>query len=142
MNNAAATGEGLMAAGAVFAPFEEYPLGVWQETLDVNLTGTFLVAREAGRAMKAGGGGSLVNVSSIYGVVGPDHRIYEDERFKSFPKLFGQQSRRHRPDPVAGYVVGEGQPPRELRLARRRVQWPGSEIRRGIQPPNTRRSYG
>jgi NAD(P)-dependent dehydrogenase (short-subunit alcohol dehydrogenase family) len=85
VSNAAATGEGLLAAGEAFAPFEDYPLAVWQKTLDVNLTGTFLVAREAGRAMKAGGGGSLVNVASIYGVVGPDHRIYEGQPFKSFP---------------------------------------------------------
>src|SRR5215475_3014018 len=82
--NAAATGEFLMKEGDAFAAFEEYPLAVWQRTIDVNLTGTFLVAREAGRAMKAGGGGSLVTVSSIYGLVGPDHRIYEDQPFKSF----------------------------------------------------------
>lgn len=49
-----------------------------------NLTGVFLVAREGGRAMLASGGGSLVNVSSIYGVVGPDHRIYEGMPFASF----------------------------------------------------------
>jgi NAD(P)-dependent dehydrogenase (short-subunit alcohol dehydrogenase family) len=85
VNNAAATGEGLMAAGDAFAPFEDYPLAVWQSTLDVNLTGTFLVAREAGRILKQGGGGSLVNVSSIYGLVGPDHRIYEGQPFRSFP---------------------------------------------------------
>jgi NAD(P)-dependent dehydrogenase (short-subunit alcohol dehydrogenase family) len=84
VTNAAATGEFLMKEGDAFAAFEEYPLAVWQRTIDVNLTGTFLVARESGRAMKAGGGGSLVTVSSIYGVVGPDHRIYENQPFKSF----------------------------------------------------------
>jgi NAD(P)-dependent dehydrogenase (short-subunit alcohol dehydrogenase family) len=26
----------------------------------------------------------MVNVSSIYGLVGPDHRIYEEQAFKSF----------------------------------------------------------
>jgi NAD(P)-dependent dehydrogenase (short-subunit alcohol dehydrogenase family) len=82
--NSAATGEFLMKEGNAFAPFEDYPLAVWQRTIDVNLTGTFLLAREAGRAMKAGGGGSLVTVSSIYGVVGPDHRIYDGQPFKSF----------------------------------------------------------
>lgn len=83
--NAAATGEFLAKQGDAFADFEDYPLAVWQRTIDVNLTGTFLLAREAGRAMKQGGGGSLVTVSSVYGVVGPDHRIYEGQPFKSFP---------------------------------------------------------
>lgn len=86
VNNAAATGEGLLAEGEAFAPLEEYPLALWQKTIDVNLTGTFLVARECGRHMKSHGkGGSIINVSSIYGIVGPDHRIYEGQSFKSFP---------------------------------------------------------
>lgn len=84
VSNAAATGEFLMKDGDAFAEFENYPLAAWRKTLDVNLTGTFLVAREAGRAMKESGGGSLVTVSSIYGIVGPDHRIYEGQPFKSF----------------------------------------------------------
>lgn len=85
MNNAAATGEHLMRRGQVFSDFEEYPLSVWDEVMRVNLTGVFLVAREGGKAMLKSGGGSLVNVSSTYGVVGPDHRIYEGMAFKSFP---------------------------------------------------------
>jgi NAD(P)-dependent dehydrogenase (short-subunit alcohol dehydrogenase family) len=86
VNNAAVTGDVLTKMGAAFAPFEEYPLDLWQKTLDINLTGTFLVAREAGKRMKAAGkGGVLVNVSSIYGVHGPDHRIYDGQPFSSFP---------------------------------------------------------
>lgn len=85
INNAALTGESLLAQRDVFAPFEEYPLSAFRAVLDVNLTGTFLVAREAGRVMKKAGSGSLINVSSIYGIVGPDHRIYEGQSFKSMP---------------------------------------------------------
>jgi NAD(P)-dependent dehydrogenase (short-subunit alcohol dehydrogenase family) len=85
MNNAAATGEHLMRQGAVFSPFEDYPLAVWEAVLRVNLTGVFLVAREGGKALLKSGGGSMVNVSSTYGVVGPDHRIYEGMKFASFP---------------------------------------------------------
>ncbi|MCT4655435.1 MAG: SDR family oxidoreductase [Cohaesibacter sp.] len=85
VNNAAITGDVLKNMGEAFAPFEDYPLELWQKTLDINLTGSFLVAREAGRRMKeAKLGGSFVNVSSIYGVMGPDHRIYEDQDFASF----------------------------------------------------------
>jgi len=86
VSNAAATSEGLKEAGDAFSPFETYPLTAWQKSIDVNLTGTFLVVREAGRRMlEQGYGGTIVTVSSIYGLVGPDHRIYEDQSFKSFP---------------------------------------------------------
>mgnify|MGYP000341884141 FL=1 len=86
VNNAAATGEGLMKEGEVFADFEDYPLSVWKKTIDVNLTGSFLVAREAGKIMKStSSNGVLINISSIYGVVAPDHRIYEGQPFRSFP---------------------------------------------------------
>jgi NAD(P)-dependent dehydrogenase (short-subunit alcohol dehydrogenase family) len=85
LNNAAATGEHLIKLGDVFASFENYPLAVWQKVLQTNLTGVFLVAREGGKAMLQSGGGSLINVSSIYAVAAPDHRIYEGMPFSSFP---------------------------------------------------------
>lgn len=85
INNAAGTGEFFAGHGDIFAPFEEYPLAAWDIVLKVNLTGVFLVARESGKVMKATGGGSIINVSSIYGVVGPDHSIYEGMPFRSFP---------------------------------------------------------
>lgn len=83
--NAAITSEGLAAVGNPFHAFEEYPLALWQKAIDINLTGAFLFAREAGKVLKAGGGGSLINVASLYGVVGPDHRIYDGQSFQSFP---------------------------------------------------------
>ena len=84
VGNAAITSEALMADDDAFPSFDTYPLDAWRRTLDVNLTGSFLVAREAGRAMKESGGGSLVLTSSIYGVAAPDHRIYEGQPFRSF----------------------------------------------------------
>ncbi|GEA06017.1 2-deoxy-D-gluconate 3-dehydrogenase [Alteromonas sp. KUL42] len=84
LNNAAATGEHLMREGDVFADFESYPLEVWEKVLNTNLTGMFLVAREGGKAMLLNGGGSMINVSSIYGVVAPDHRLYDGMPFRSF----------------------------------------------------------
>ena len=85
LNNAAATGEHLMRQGAVFTSFEDSTLAVWESAIRVNLTGVYLVAREGGKAMLKSGGGSMVNVSSTYGVVGPDHRIYEGMKFNSLP---------------------------------------------------------
>jgi len=85
LNNAAATGEHLMKTGDVFSDFEDYPLAVWEQVLRTNLTGVFLVAREGGKAMLRHGGGSMINVSSVYAVVAPDHRIYGGMPFSSFP---------------------------------------------------------
>ena len=41
----------------------------WRTVLDVNLTGTFIVARAGARRMAAGGGGAIVNLTSINGLV-------------------------------------------------------------------------
>jgi len=90
--NSAITSEALAAIGDPFHPFEEYPLALWQKAIDVNLTGAFLFAREAGKVLKEGGGGSLINVASIYGIVGPDHRIYDGQPFRSFPAYSASKS--------------------------------------------------
>jgi 2-deoxy-D-gluconate 3-dehydrogenase len=57
--------------------FEDFPLSAWQQAIDVNLTGMFLCCQAAVRPMLAQGNGTIVNVSSIYGLVGPDQRIYQ-----------------------------------------------------------------
>ncbi len=46
------------------APVEDYPLEGWQKVIDVNLTGVFLFAQAAGRAMIEQGGGKIVNIAS------------------------------------------------------------------------------
>lgn len=61
-----------------FTPFESYRLEVWREIMSVNIDGMFLMAQAAGREMLAAGrGGRVVQTASIYGLVGPDARIYE-----------------------------------------------------------------
>lgn len=59
--------------------FEEYPLELWQRSMDVNLTGAFLCAQAAGKVMVRQGGGAIVNVCSTYGLVGPDQRLYHTD---------------------------------------------------------------
>lgn len=59
-------------------PFERYPLALWDRALAVNLTGMFLCAREVAPTMRAQGSGAVINVSSTYGLVGPDQRLYDD----------------------------------------------------------------
>jgi NAD(P)-dependent dehydrogenase (short-subunit alcohol dehydrogenase family) len=52
------------------APTEEYPLKGWKKVIDVNVTGTFLCSQTLGKAMIQGGGGKIINVSSVFGGVG------------------------------------------------------------------------
>jgi NAD(P)-dependent dehydrogenase (short-subunit alcohol dehydrogenase family) len=78
-NNAATKSSDL---SAFFAAAEEYPLETWREVMAVNLDGVFLVAREVGRQMIAqGSGGSIIQTSSIYGILGADRRIYEGSHY-------------------------------------------------------------
>src|SRR5215203_3047425 len=46
-------------------PIENLTLEAWQKVLAVNLTGTFLCAREAMPVMKKQGGGRIINIGSI-----------------------------------------------------------------------------
>ena len=74
-NNAAGKSDDL---DAFFAPFEEYRLDQWRKIMAVNLDGMFLVAQAVGKQMvEQGKGGSIIQTASIYGVMAPDHRIYE-----------------------------------------------------------------
>ena len=61
-------------AGIVrFGSLAELPVEDWRHTLDVNLTGTFIVSRVAAVRMGRAGGGSIVNLTSINGVVPGPH---------------------------------------------------------------------
>ena len=71
VNNAAAKPTGF------FERLEEYSIETWRAVMAVNLDSTFLTIREIGKLMLKQGYGNIINVSSIYGVVGPDQRIYE-----------------------------------------------------------------
>ena len=57
--------------------FENYPLDMWQKSLDVNVTGTFLCSQIIGTEMAKTGKGSIINIASTYGLVGPDQSIYK-----------------------------------------------------------------
>ena len=59
---------------AMRLPVAELPEEDWHRCLDVNLTGVYLCAKAAIPAMLKNGGGSIINMSSIYGVVGADVR--------------------------------------------------------------------
>ena len=82
VNNAASKGSSL---DAFFESFEDYSLKTWREVMSVNIDGLFLVAQAVGKQMKKQGGGSIIQTSSIYGVVAPDQRIYEGSEYNGRP---------------------------------------------------------
>ncbi|HEY0581672.1 MAG TPA: SDR family oxidoreductase [Chloroflexota bacterium] len=82
VNNAALTvrgGSERLSPADYFAPFETYKREVWDQAVSVNLTGMVLCAQAAGRQMlrQDAPGGVIVNISSTYGVVAPDQRLYD-----------------------------------------------------------------
>lgn len=70
------------AGVARLAPAEDLALVDWQQTIDVNLTGTFLMCQEVGRHMLAAGKGRIVNIASQAGTVAiPEHAAYCASKF-------------------------------------------------------------
>ena len=61
---------------ACFSPFEERTDEEFDRVIEVNLKGLFLCAQRSAEVMAGQGGGVMINVGSIYGLVGADQRIY------------------------------------------------------------------
>ncbi len=81
INNAALTD----FSGALdrFAPYENFSLDLWRRELDVGLTGAFILSKAVMPHMQKQRSGVIVNISSIYGIVGADNRIYATGKYRS-----------------------------------------------------------
>lgn len=64
-----------------FNPTEEYTLETWQEVMRVNVDGMFLMAQSMLEHLKRSGNASIIQTSSIYGMLAPDNRIYEGSEY-------------------------------------------------------------
>ena len=58
-------------------PFEDFPGESLDKSYAVNLKGMVFCCQVMGKAMAGNGGGSIINISSIYGNLSPDQRIYK-----------------------------------------------------------------
>jgi NAD(P)-dependent dehydrogenase (short-subunit alcohol dehydrogenase family) len=56
---------------------DQQSVAAWNEALAVNLTSAFVLTQEARSHLDKGGNGSIILVSSIYGVAAPDFSLYE-----------------------------------------------------------------
>lgn len=63
-------------AAAEQSKFENYPLELWQKSVDVNLTGVFLCSQIIGTEMAKQKSGSIINIASTYGITAPDQSLY------------------------------------------------------------------
>src|SRR5205823_6498412 len=61
-------------------PLESYSEESFDRVMDVNVKGTFLCCQVIGARMAAEGSGSIVNVSSVYGMLSPVQDLYEFRR--------------------------------------------------------------
>jgi len=55
----------------------ELPIDQFRRMVEVNLLGTFQVTQVFGERMAARGGGSIINIGSLYASVSPDPHFYE-----------------------------------------------------------------
>lgn len=75
VNCAAFVGTSELEGWAV--PFEQQSTAAWRAALEVNLTSVFTLVQASLPALRSSGHGSIVNIGSIYGLVGPDMSLYE-----------------------------------------------------------------
>jgi 2-deoxy-D-gluconate 3-dehydrogenase len=92
--------------------FEDFPLDLWEHSLRVNVTGMFLCAQAVAKPMLAAGRGTIVNICSTYGLVGPDQRLYEREgqepRFKPVAYSVSKAAALGLTRYLATYFAGKG----------------------------------
>lgn len=64
------------------------PLADWEASMKTNATGLFAITRAFGAVMAERGTGSIVNIGSIQGMVGPDYTLYEGLAMDAVPDYF------------------------------------------------------
>jgi len=65
------------------------------KSMNVNITGAFLMTRAFGELMADNGMGSIINIGSIYGMVGPDFSLYEGLEMDVPPDYFAHKGALH-----------------------------------------------
>ena len=115
--NNAANNPKVEAPGENFSRLERFTLEQWNADLAVGLTGAFLCARIIGGALAKQKRGVIVNISSEYGIIAPDQRLYRKQELAADEQPV---------KPVTYSVVKAGLHGLTLYLA---TYWAGSGVR-------------
>lgn len=75
VNNAAFVGTSALEGWSV--PFEQQSIEAWRRALEVNLTAVFDFCQGLAPLLRKAPGANIVNIASLYGMLGPDWRLYE-----------------------------------------------------------------
>jgi len=62
--------------------FENYPIEMWENSISVNLTGTFKCCQIIGSEMAKQKKGNIINIASTYGIVAPNQDLYKNKNGK------------------------------------------------------------
>lgn len=76
INNAALVGDSKLKGWNV--DFQNQSIETWRKAIEVNLTSIFELTQGVIPLMKNSPGANIVNIASIYGLFGPDWKLYED----------------------------------------------------------------
>lgn len=66
-----------------YARFTDVSLAGWKKIINIELDGLFLLSQEVGKVMESQASGAMIFISSIYGLVANDHRLYENSNLDS-----------------------------------------------------------
>ena len=61
--------------------FEEYPINIWNQEINIGLTGALLCSQIFGKFMVTKKNGIIINISSDLGIIAPDQRIYQNNNY-------------------------------------------------------------
>lgn len=87
-------------------PYTECSLEGWKKVLSTELDGAFLVTQRVGKIMEQQQRGSIILLSSIYGIVGNDQRIYEGANLAEL--WVGKESKEEKIYSHASYNAAKG----------------------------------
>jgi hypothetical protein len=119
-------------------PVETYPEESFDRVMDVNVKGTFLTCQVIGARMAAEGRGTIVNVSSIYGMLSPVQELYD------FRRAGGEEFYKPalQPHALPRDVLGTQWSARQHAHARGSRERAAAGVRRRVHGPDAARPHG